>query len=336
MAVLARVCHANRVLRVRASGLLWTQRASQIVENGRSLTRWRSLVLVLISCALCTLSACGHAPVSPPLVGLSATISELELHLRDDPYRSFGHIGSDGRNFFDVTRWRIERLQRERAIPLAQWGRDDFLLEFARARTLERLHRYRDASLAYQRVASGETPLADLAGNSVVTMGRFAGAMGGLTWQSSDTDRDTEIRQRAEVWTALASSESDPTYRALALSEAESWDVLGVITQAHREGPAKALVSCESLVDRNRGSKLHARHLILLGNLHTDVAMELVSRSRSEQQPLMSGDYEAHFRAAVSAYELAAESRIAAFRREAESRLQALFAYHEGVLDGVY
>jgi len=280
--------------------------------------------------------ACAHTGPETPVVGLLATVSELQLHLRDDPYRSFGYIGKDGRNFFEVTRWRIERLQRERSVAPEGWQADDFVLEFARARSLERLHQYRDAADAYVRVANGDTPLRDSAATSASVMQSFAQYTGGVTWGLTPSDLDAELNQRARAWRDLSADMSDPSYAALAREEAESWEVLRVQSLAAHQGIEEALLACEELVERHRQSKLYPKHLLLLGNLHAEVARGIVSELRAARGPIEGSDYERHFAAAVAAYELASESRVDTFRREARGSIQALMAYHEGVLNGVY
>src|SRR5262245_35106439 len=115
-------------------------------------------------------ASCAHAPPDPPLLGLSVSIADLQLHLRDDPYRSFNQVDGDGNNVFAVARWKIELLQRERGLLQDAWQLEDYVLELAHARTLERLHLYRQACDAYDRVAQGPAPMAAVANSSAQTL----------------------------------------------------------------------------------------------------------------------------------------------------------------------
>ena len=283
-----------------------------------------------------SLVGCTHAPVSPPLTGLSVSVADLQLHLRDDSYRSFNHLEEDGRNVFEVTRWKLERLQRERAVDPGHWGLEDFVVEFARARTLERLHLYRSAAEAYERVAASATHMAEVARASAGVMRRFASLTGPLPPGEEDEATLSQIDARINLWQHTAEVEADPGHASLAREEAESWEILRVSFLDRVHGREEAIRGCERLIQRHRGSKLYPRHLIQLGDLHARRAREIVVWARAQQDPLADTAFEEHFEAALAAYELASEARTPVFRREAQSQIQVILSYHDGVVDGVY
>jgi hypothetical protein len=284
------------------------------------------------------LSACSWQEPEPlAFASLSVGAADLELHLRDDPYRSFAHLMPDGRNVFETLRWQIERLQRRRPVELAQWRPEDFVLELAHARTLERLHVYGGAAQAYRRVESaGDPELSPSSALAAAVMERFAAAQTHAASTSSPDEELADIERHIEDWSALAQSEPDAMESALASEEAESWEILRVLFFTQRRSRAEAIEACERLTQRHARSKLHPQHLMRLGDLHADAAHDAVSIARASRADIEDTEYTQHFEAALSAYEVAAESRNTVLRREAQSRLQALLSFHDGVRSGVH
>ncbi len=293
----------------------------------------RSLRCSLLCVGL--LASCSWTAEDPFENALAVSVADLELHLRDDSYRSFGHLTPDGRNVFEVARWRLERLQRQRDLEPARWSADDLVLEFARARTLERLHLYRDAADAYGRVAEHESRLAEPAAAAQRTLERFAAQVRPLDGATPEEEL-AAIDARIAEWTELARSESDAGYASLAREEAEGWEMRRVELFAGRKSTAEAIDACVELLKHHPDSKLYADHLLRLAGLHGESARQEVIRARTEHIPLAESRYEKHFQEALSAYELASETRNALLRREAQSRLQSLLLFHDEVLSSVY
>ena len=277
-----------------------------------------------------------RTPDAGPINGLAVDVASLKLHLRDDSYRSFNHIDPEGRNFFQETRWKIERLQRQRAATSEEWTFDDYVIELARARVLERLHRYRLAHAAYSRVASGPTELSDGASRAADALSTFVRLALPLPAKLDDEQQLADIGERIAAWTALADASRGGPYASLALEEAESWEALRVSLLARGDARDEAIEACESMIERHRASKLYPLHLMQLGDLHAGAAREIAILARAQQDQLRTTDYQAHVDAALSAYELASEARLDAFRRQAQRRAQALVSYHDGVMDGLY
>jgi hypothetical protein len=284
------------------------------------------------------LPACSWREPEPrAFAALSVEVADLELHLRDDPYRSFAHLMPDGRNVFETLLWQIERLQRRRPSELARWSPEDFVLELAHARILERLHVYGGAARAYRRVeSSGDPELSPPSALAARVMERFAAAQTREARTASPDEELAAIERHIADWSELARSEPDAMEAALASEEAESWEILRVLHFAQRRSRAEAIEACERLAQRHARSKLHAQHLMRLGDLHADAAHDAVSIARASRTDIEETDYTQHFEAALSAYEVAAESRNTILRREAQSRLQALLSFHDGVRSGVH
>jgi hypothetical protein len=290
-----------------------------------------ALVLSLLACAGPAIEGAVD-PDEEHGRALTLVAAELRMHLRDDTYRSSRHLTSQGRNVFELALWRLDRLQRERALAPGQWQNLDVVIEFARARALERLRRYAEAAEAYARVAQQGTSLADHAEQTLPVMRRFAEEAASPSEPPADPTALREwVQARIQVWQALAWEYRDTPFEPLAQEEAESFAMVRVDLAARHAGPAEAVELCRSLIEEHRDSKLFPRHMIRLGDLHADLA-------RLEQVPLrMRGArfdparYQQHLDRALAAYELASEARQPEFRREAETKIEALLAHHEGV-----
>jgi hypothetical protein len=98
----------------------------------------------------------------------------------------------------------------------------------------------------------------------------------------------------------------------------------------------EAIEACQRLIEHHPASKLRARHLIQLGDLHAEQVRDIVLWARAQQEALDGTAFESHVAAALSAYELASEAPLPVFREEAQSRVQAILSYHDGVMNGVY
>jgi tetratricopeptide (TPR) repeat protein len=288
------------------------------------------------TCAILLAACAPHVQDPSPLALLSMRIADLELHLRDDPYRSFAHVLPEGRNVFEVSLWQLERAQRTRPGDPLHWLADDAILEFARSRTLERLHLYREAAEGYQRVAASSSRLAPAAERAARAMDRFAAQARTSFGDAPPEEALAELQGRIEAWTALAQSEPDPIHASLAREEAESWEVSRVEFVARERSGPEAIEACQRLIEHHRDSKLHARHLLRLGDLHTEFAQREVARARAQRAPLAETDYERQLEAALSAYEVASETRNPTLRGEAQGRIQVLLSYHDGVRSHVY
>jgi hypothetical protein len=289
-----------------------------------------------LGCGFLLAACAGHSAERSPLSALSVNVADLQLHLRDDSYRSFAHLMPDGRNVFEVTRWKLERVQRERPSDPAQWIADDAVIEFARARTLERLRLYSEAAEAYRRVESTPSSLASAAREAAPVMARFAAAARPLPPELAPDQELQEIEARIAQWSELAEQETDSGYESLGREEAESWEILRVEHFARQGTSAEAIEACNRLIHRHRQSKLYPRHLLRLGDLHAEAARHEVLNARAARAPLSETSYDRHLEAALSAYEVASEARNTALRREAQGRIQSVLSYHDGVRSHAY
>ncbi len=289
---------------------------------------------------LLVLGGCQTLAGSPP--GIPATerapgthtltliVSELQMHLHDDTYRTTRAVTADGRNVFLMAHRRIQRAQELRALEPEQWENVDIVFEYAHARALERMRRYGEAEQAYERVANAGSLMAEPAAAAADVMRRFDRHAGGSTDPIGAADDEFAfLNARIEKWQELAWEYRDTSYGMLALEEAEAWEMLRVNWVARNRSIKKAIGACQRLVERNHESKLYAKHLIRLGDLYAEAARQVQLRSRAKHSPFDASRYETLLDQAFSAYELAGEERKPGPRREAQMKIEALLAVHQ-------
>ncbi|MFQ5697410.1 MAG: hypothetical protein ACE5IL_03890 [Myxococcota bacterium] len=285
-----------------------------------------SLAALTISCA-----APGLHRADRSSAVLTQIIAELQLHLRDDPYRYDRSRSPGGRNVFADLLWRLDRLRRERG---ASGPPDNasLVIEFARARALERLHRYAEARDAYSTVASAGSLLAAPAEAAAVVMDLFArSSVDPADDARSGPSRLAFLDERVRTWTQIAWRQRDSVWGPLALEESEAWSMRRVEAYSRERGPEAAIEPALRLVESHRASKLYSSHLIRLGDLYARAARHQALQLGAGPQGFDSARYEKLLDHAFVAYELAADAPHPAARSEAEGKIEALLAYHSGV-----
>ena len=139
------------------------------------------------------------------------------------------------------------------------------------------------------------------------------------------------LEERVSRWRELSWKFRNTTYESLALEELEAWEMLRLEWLVDTKGSASAITACERLIERHHSSKLYARHLIRLGDLHADRVRGAFLRYRAHR---VGFDVEAYQRAldqALAAYELARAERRPPSARLAEQKIGELLMVHEAV-----
>jgi tetratricopeptide (TPR) repeat protein len=292
----------------------------------------RGMPLVVASVFL---GACAGSQIGAPPTqarALTLQVAELQMHLRNDTYRSAAHIGPDGENVFEQALFSFERMQIARNLDYEQWGDEDLVIEYARARALEKLRRYPDAVAAYARVAHKGSVLAKEALEARDVMRRFALEGAPAALESTTPEQDMAlVEARIAAWDELIETYGSTSFGPLAREEGEAWEIMRVELFGRFKASDEAIAACNRLIERNRDSKLYAEHLIRLGDLHADSARRESLVLRTQQRTFNAQRYDRSIGAALAAYELAAEARRDGVRRQAQTRISTLLADHEGV-----
>ena len=298
--------------------------------------------LLLLSVAVS--AGCRSLPESPPEIPAEAAagsnhtltliVAQLQMHLRDDTYRSQRFLDESGNDVFEVALWQLDRLQRRRAMPVSAWANVDVVIEYARARALERLRRYRESRDAYKRVALSGSLLQEPAFEAQGIMGRFSKYSGSPRRELDAEERLPWIEHRVEKWQELAWEYRGTSYAPLALEEAEAWSMARVEAVLEQQGIEQGIASCRRLIERHRVSKLYASHLIRLGDLYAEGARRESPLYGLVGRRLDAARYDSYLDRAFAAYELAREQRRASLRAVANKKIEALLATHQGVTAG--
>jgi len=297
------------------------------------------LQMLALLCALWA-SGCRH-PAGPAGVDttdvpdpetLTRVVADLRVHLRDDTYRQARPKTADGRDLFGSILWKLDRMQQERELPVADWQNIDYVVELARARVLEKLRRYVEARDAYERVAARGGALQQGAREGLDGISRLA-ALAADTPTATGADDLAWLETRVRSWNDVAWEMRATRWEVLAREEVEAWEMLRVERLATAGQLEAAIDAGRRLAEHHRHSKLYARHLIALGDLHADAAraLEVEGRVRAGTSEI-EVRREALIEHAFSAYELASEARAAEDRLAALARIEALRADREGGL----
>ena len=267
---------------------------------------------------------------------LTLIVAELQMHLRDDVYRSFRARTANGRDVFQDALYRLDRLQSQRVAPDESWSNLDIVVEYARARALERSRRYSEAHTAYQRVAEAGSLLGAPAARATDVMGLFMKHSG--PWPASQVSPAEEfdgLAERVAAWNELSWQLRGSPWEHAALEESEAWSAFRVDAVLRQRGVVPAIEASELMIERHRTSKLYPRHLLRLGDLYAEAARGEYLRSRVERAPLDARRYDGFLDHAISAYELAGEERSPVVSVEAAKKIEALLAAHRGVVADV-
>jgi hypothetical protein len=327
---------ADRTRGERLRAILHTARA---LHRSGAMSRVRTALALALAALLGAAGCAGArapspeipaAAVPPEARSLTRIAAEMQMHLRDDTYRHQRARRADGQNVFAVALWELDDLQRARNRPVERYENVDWVIEYARARALERQRRYAEAYTAFARVAAGGSILAESAEESAEVLGRFARHAGNPEAGVAEPDLRA-IERRIAKWRELAWEYRGSSFEPLAREEAETWESLRVEWHARHGSPQEAIAAARRLVESERESKLHARHLIRLGDLCAEAARQEFLRYRAGLSRFDGARYERWLDEALSAYQLAGEARRSDQRVEAENKIAALLAQHEGV-----
>lgn len=288
-------------------------------------------VLLIAGCSQLQTSAPPASVAAHPAGrSLSLIVAELQLHIREDSYRTSQHLDARGENGFARALWRLDRLKARRGLPLDEWANVDVVIEYARARALERLRRYDEAAASYARVGGFGSLFSEQAIEASATMERFARASEQRELVAQPEDQAV-IEERIASWRELSAEFRGTAYEPVVLEELESWEMMRVDVLARGREIDEAVRSCRRMIERHRDSKLYARHLIRLGDLYAEAARRQHRLHLTQLSPFDPQRYDGYLASAFSAYELAGEDRQPELRREAETKIEALLAYHDGV-----
>lgn len=301
---------------------------------------------VLAALALLAPLACASPPPLEaryrPAENLLEVIAVLRRHVPDDTYRFEPARDFSGRNVYRSTLLRLENIEAVHGDALRA-GRFDAVIDFAKARALERLRSFDLAAEHYRAAAGRDETLREEALRSAAVCDALqeAAELGGDAAGPED-DRSgqglspEEVIERSDrrvrLLEALMDEVRDTHHRYVVEEEIERADVLRArwFTSARRvleDGNLRALSEWQRVIARHRESRNRNRHLLALADLYAALARDYVEEHPPESLLFDPAGFEELVDSASRLYEAVANQDGTVEKLEAARRLEAFLAF---------
>ena len=281
-----------------------------------------------------------------PTESVVEVVAVLRRHVPDDTYRFPPATDFTGRNVYRSSLLRLEAIERIQADPLRS-GYMDPVIDFAKARALERLRAYPLATLHYRRAAARESELRDAAEESAAISQRISEAVAvGIQLRNPLDAGDpavdpglgdplqvvAELDERVARLTLLYDELEGSYVRAILAEEIERADEVRAAYFEDRrhvlpDGQLRAVSELQRLVSRHAASKKRLKHMIALANLYAALAREYVVASPPESLDFDPAEFQDLIDPATQLYESVAAHDGTPEKLEAARRLEALLAF---------
>lgn len=281
-----------------------------------------------------------------PTESIIEVVAVLRRHIPDDTYRFPPATDFTGRNVYRSSLLRLENIERIQADPLRS-GYMDPVVDFAKARALERLRAYPLATLLYLRASEREGELSEPAKKSAAILEQISGALSVGIHLENPLDQpplpavqEVEDPQRViaelEERVALLSflyDELDGNYmQAVVAEEIERSDEVRAAYFVGRrhilpDGQLLAVSELQRVVSRHAASKNRLRHMISLADLYDDLAREYVNASPPQSLDFDPAQFQDLIDPAAQLYESVAAHDGTVEKLEAARKLEALLAF---------
>lgn len=281
-----------------------------------------------------------------PTESVVEVVAVLRRHVPDDTYRFPPATDFTGRNVYRSSLLRLETIERIQADPLRS-GYMDPVIDFAKARALERLRAYDLARLHYLRAGQHEGELRDSAEQSAAICDRISEAVGiGIQLENPlrpptdgpppGTDNPEKVVAQLEERVALLSflyDELEGSYfQAVIAEEVERADEVRASYFVDRrnilpDGQLRAVAELQRVITRHAASKNRLKHMIVLANLYSTLAREYVEASPPESLEFDPAEFQDLIEPAAELYESVAAHDGTPEKLEAARRLEALLAF---------
>jgi len=285
------------------------------------------------------LVACAGTPEPDPRYRPSQSVLEvvavLRRHIPDDTYRFAPARDFTGRNVYRASLLRLENLETAHADALRAGTLDD-VIAFSKGRALERIRAFDLAAVSYRRARESDSPLRQEALRSAAICETLDEAahiepLGIDTVAGRESALSAFERRRALLETLLADVGSSH-YAAVIQEEIERTDIararfLADVRRLYPDGDVRALAAIQQLVVTHRESKNTNTHLLALGDLYAELAIEYVQNHPPESLSFDPPHFEELVEAAARMYEAVSNQDGASEKIEAARRLEAFLAF---------
>jgi len=288
-------------------------------------------------------------PRYQPTQSILEAVAVLRRHVPDDTYRFPPARDFTGRNVYRASLLRLENLERVHQDALRAGHMDD-VIDFAKARALERLRAYDLAASHYRRAAEHDGPLRSEALRSAALCDRLAEATRLAAVPLADAkpqpravaaatgpalDFDAAMRrfdQRRARLEALLEDVKGSHYESVVREELERADMARAdyVVDTRRlqpDGDVRALAALQRLVMDHRESKNANAHLLALADLYAQLALEYVERHPPEALSFDPPHFEELVESASRLYQAVSNQDGAPEKLEAARRLEAFLAF---------
>ncbi|MCP3987236.1 MAG: hypothetical protein GY723_22850 [bacterium] len=286
-----------------------------------------------------TLLGCAGTPEPDPRYRPTQSVLEvvavLRRHVPDDTYRFAPARDFTGRNVYRASLLRLENLETAHADALRAGTLDD-VIAFSKGRALERIRAFDLAAVSYGRAADRDGPLREESLRSAaICQALDEAAHIKPLGDGTAVDRDTALpafERRRALLEALLADAGGSHYAAVIEEEIERTDLdlarfMADIRRLHPEGDVRALAAIQQLVVTHRESKNTNSHLLALGDLYAELAVEYVQTHPPESLSFDPPHFEELVEAAARMYEAVSNQDGAPEKIEAARRLEAFLAF---------
>ncbi len=285
------------------------------------------------------MTGCAGTPEPDPRYLPSQSVLEvvavLRRHIPDDTYRFAPARDFTGRNVYRASLLRLENLEAAHADALRAGTLDD-VIAFAKGRALERIRAFDLAAVSYRQARESDPSLREDSLRSAAICETLDEATQ-LEPPSTEAAISREVAlaafesRRALLEVVLADIGSSH-YAAVIQEEIERTDLararfLADVRRLYPDGDVRALAAIQQLVVTHRESKNTNSHLLALGDLYAELAIEYVQDHPPESLSFDPPHFEELVEAAARMYEAVSNQDGAAEKIEAARRLEAFLAF---------
>jgi hypothetical protein len=311
----------------------------------------RSLLLALVVCVLLT-SGCTTAKKKKladnygPSESIVEVVSVLRRHVPDDTYRFPPATDFTGRNVYRSTLLRLESIERIHVDALRS-GYMDPVIEFAKARALERLRAFDLAAAHYRRAAQYNSELRDEAKHSAYVCEQIAEAIAiGIDRDDPLTKSDiddilarpdpdevvAQLEERVALLSLLKDEIVGTHYEFVITEEIERADEVRGAYFVHSRfslpnGQLRAAAELQRVVRRHGPSKRRLRHVLDVAKLFDDMAHEYVEAIPPQSLEFDPASFQELVDPATELYEIVAGHDGRPEKLEAARKLEAFLAF---------
>ncbi|MCH7868121.1 MAG: hypothetical protein IH881_10535 [Myxococcales bacterium] len=288
------------------------------------------------------------AAIYDPAESLTEIVAVLRRHVPDDTYRFPPGRDFTGRNVYRSTLLRLENIERIHSDELRS-GYMDAVIDFSKARSLERLRGFDLAARLYREAARKDRELRDEALRSAnICEAIYAANQIGIDLPdpvaavvvplSMDTDEvvvqlDRRIAELLNILAGLDTShQPNSHYRAVIRQEIERADVIRshyflALRHVIPDGSIRSVAELQKLLTRHGASQNRRQHMLELADLYATISREYVQAVPPESLHFDPPKFQELVDAAVGLYRTVAAQDGTSEKLEATRRLEAFLAF---------